>query len=305
MGQSVPTVDDNSGAIKGNTENIAQYLKDLKEFFGAGSNDPLKNNNGFGLSGSLAGDANSVFGSMASNGKDITEKSMLNSNSLTGSAAEKYYGSNESSVCNDPSLLAKGKSALTSAITGKDSTDPETRMYQACNSARNLIALQLQEIFDIITILEKRNNQLRTFLNEGYNNSGDVQKKQYQIAVMQALIQNDMTRLQAALAAYQTKTEFYKQVQAEAQWEILYGKKTANNALQQTFGSGGNVTANSVLQGLGEFDKNTAGVISGGAGVAAATATAASLEAGNLFDSLLSSIGDIYDSVKKKLGINS
>ena len=37
--QSVPVIDDNSGAIKTNTNNISNYLKDIRQFLGADQRD--------------------------------------------------------------------------------------------------------------------------------------------------------------------------------------------------------------------------------------------------------------------------
>ncbi len=265
MGQSVPTVDDNSGAIKSNTENIAQYLKDLKEFFGAGSNDPLKNGQGLNSS-DLNGSGEKGFNNIESlNSKKIVEERLLDSSSLTSEAVRKYYGISDltSNLCTQATL------------SGRVVSDAKTRMAQACNSARNMVALQQAEIFQIIEMLEKRNSKLQAFLNQGYNNSGDVQQKQYQIAVMQALIQNDMARLQASIAAYENKIAFYKQIQAEAERSILYGDKP-------------NLTS-SLASDLSSF--------------AVGAGTMALVEDTGFLDTLVGVVSRAYDSIKNKLGI--
>lgn len=253
-GQSVPTIDDNSGAIKSNTENIKQYINDIRAFLGADDRSRITGN-GLEID----------FGNVKSDSKNLAQGQWTTGDTANfNNAVSTYYGSAvTSSLCNQPPGI--GASQL------------EKDMYQSCNNARNLIALNLYEIHQTISVLEQRNDKLQELIkNWSYNTSGDVQKKQYQIALMQTLIQNDMARLQTSLAAYQTKINLFKQLQAEAEKEILYGKQQSSSALES--------------------------LLTGGGGLVSAGVTMTVLEkSDSLVSNIIGKIGSGLDSVKKQI----
>ena len=152
-------------------------------------------------------------------------------------------------------------------------------MQKACNNARNLIALNLYEIHRLTEVLEERNEALQKLVKKwDYGTSGELQKKQYQLALMQTLIQNDLSRLQASLAAYQTKINLYRQIQAESERNILYGKQTDSASAKLT----------RLAQGAG--------------GIAAAATTIVALEKSNsLVEKLVGGVGKGIDSAKKEI----
>ena len=263
--QSVPVIDDNSGAIKTNTNNISSYLKDIRQFLGADQRD--KTVKGSGLETDVAD-----FKKIESQAKQLTSGQWSNGDEEKfRKAIETYYGKDAatSSMCNK----GGGKSMV------KGTKSDEENMQKACNNARNLIALNLYEIHRLAEVLEERNEALQKLVKKwDYGTSGELQKKQYQLALMQTLIQNDLSRLQASLAAYQTKINLYRQIQAESERNILYGKQTDSASAKLT----------RLAQGAG--------------GIAAAATTIVALEKSNsLVEKLVGGVGKGIDSAKKEI----
>ena len=257
--QSVPVIDDNSEAIKG-------YLDEIRQFLGADKRD--KTVKGSGLETDVAD-----FKKIESQAKQLTSGQWSNGDEEKfRKAIETYYGKDAatSSMCNKES----GKS-LAKGGTKSD----EENMQKACNNARNLIALNLYEIHRLAEVLEERNEALQKLVKKwDYGTSGELQKKQYQLALMQTLIQNDLSRLQASLAAYQTKINLYRQIQAESERNILYGKQTDSASAKLT----------RLAQGAG--------------GIAAAATTIVALEKSNsLVEKLVGGVGKGIDSAKKEI----
>ena len=225
--QSVPVIDDNSNhikgntdKIKGNTDKIKGYLDEIRQFLGADKRD--KTVKGSGLETDVAN-----FKKIESQAKQLTSGQWSNGDEEKfRKAIETYYGKDAatSSMCNKG-----GGKSLAKGGTKSD----EENMQNACNNARNLIALNLYEIHQLAEVLEERNEALQKLVKKwDYGTSGELQKKQYQLALMQTLIQNDLSRLQASLAAYQTKINLYRQIQAEAERNILYGKQVDSPSAQ-------------------------------------------------------------------------
>lgn len=263
--QSVPVIDDNSRAIKANTNNIRDYLKDIRQFLGADQRD--KTVKGSGLETDVAD-----FKKIESQAKELTSGQWSNGDEEKfRKAIETYYGKDAatSSMCNKEG----GKSMV------KGAKSDEENMQKACNNARNLIALNLYEIHRLAEVLEERNEALQRLVKKwDYGTSGELQKKQYQLALMQTLIQNDLSRLQASLAAYQTKINLYRQIQAESERNILYGKQTDSASAKLT----------RLAQGAG--------------GIAAAATTIVALEKSNsLVEKLVGGVGKGIDSAKKEI----
>ena len=264
--QSVPVIDDNSKAIKANTNNIRDYLKDIRQFLGADQRD--KTVKGSGLETDVAD-----FKKIESQAKQLTSGQWSNGDEEKfRKAIETYYGKDAatSSMCNKG-----GGKSLAKGGTKSD----EENMQNACNNARNLIALNLYEIHRLTEVLEERNEALQKLVKKwDYGTSGELQKKQYQLALMQTLIQNDLSRLQASLAAYQTKINLYRQIQAESERNILYGKQTDSASAKLT----------RLAQGAG--------------GIAAAATTIVALEKSNsLVEKLVGGVGKGIDSAKKEI----
>jgi len=263
--QSVPVIDDNSKAIKANTNNIRDYLNEIRQFLGADQRS--KTVKGSGLEMDVAD-----FKKIESQAKELTSGQWSNGDEEKfRKAIETYYGKDAatSSMCNKEG----GKSMV------KGTKSDEENMQKACNNARNLIALNLYEIHRLAEVLEERNEALQKLVKKwDYGTSGELQKKQYQLALMQTLIQNDLSRLQASLAAYQTKINLYRQIQAESERNILYGKQTDSASAKLT----------RLAQGAG--------------GIAAAATTIVALEKSNsLVEKLVGGVGKGIDSAKKEI----
>ena len=263
--QSVPVIDDNSNHIKGNTDKIKGYLDEIRQFLGADKRD--KTVKGSGLETDVAD-----FKKIESQAKELTSGQWSNGDEEKfRKAIETYYGKDAatSSMCNKEG----GKSLV------KGAKSDEENMQKACNNARNLIALNLYEIHRLAEVLEERNEALQKLVKKwNYDTSGELQKKQYQLALMQTLIQNDLSRLQASLAAYQTKINLYRQIQAESERNILYGKQTDSASAKLT----------RLAQGAG--------------GIAAAATTIVALEKSNsLVEKLVGGVGKGIDSAKKDI----
>lgn len=263
--QSVPVIDDNSNHIKGNTDKIKGYLDEIRQFLGADKRD--KTVKGSGLETDVAD-----FKKIESQAKELTSGQWSNGDEEKfRKAIETYYGKDAatSSMCNKEG----GKSLV------KGTKSDEENMQKACNNARNLIALNLYEIHRLAEVLEERNEALQKLVKKwDYGTSGELQKKQYQLALMQTLIQNDLSRLQASLAAYQTKINLYRQIQAESERNILYGKQTDSASAKLT----------RLAQGAG--------------GIAAAATTIVALEKSNsLVEKLVGGVGKGIDSAKKDI----
>jgi len=263
--QSVPVIDDNSEAIKANTNNIRDYLNEIRQFLGADQRS--KTVKGSGLETDVAD-----FKKIESQAKELTSGQWSNGDEEKfRKAIETYYGKDAatSSMCNKEG----GKSLV------KGAKSDEENMQKACNNARNLIALNLYEIHRLAEVLEERNEALQKLVKKwNYDTSGELQKKQYQLALMQTLIQNDLSRLQASLAAYQTKINLYRQIQAESERNILYGKQTDSASAKLT----------RLAQGAG--------------GIAAAATTIVALEKSNsLVEKLVGGVGKGIDSAKKEI----
>ena len=263
--QSVPVIDDNSNHIKGNTDKIKGYLDEIRQFLGADKRD--KTVKGSGLETDVAD-----FKKIESQAKELTSGQWSNGDEEKfRKAIETYYGKDAatSSMCNKEG----GKSMV------KGTKSDEENMQKACNNARNLIALNLYEIHRLAEVLEERNEALQKLVKKwDYGTSGELQKKQYQLALMQTLIQNDLSRLQASLAAYQTKINLYRQIQAESERNILYGKQTDSASAKLT----------RLAQGAG--------------GIAAAATTIVALEKSNsLVEKLVGGVGKGIDSAKKEI----
>ena len=264
--QSVPGIDDNSKAIKANTNNIRDYLNEIRQFLGADQRS--KTVKGSGLETDVAD-----FKKIESQAKELTSGQWSNGDEEKfRKAIETYYGKDAatSSMCNKG-----GGKSLAKGGTKSD----EENMQKACNNARNLIALNLYEIHRLTEVLEERNEALQKLVKKwDYGTSGELQKKQYQLALMQTLIQNDLSRLQASLAAYQTKINLYRQIQAESERNILYGKQTDSASAKLT----------RLAQGAG--------------GIAAAATTIVALEKSNsLVEKLVGGVGKGIDSAKKDI----
>ncbi len=98
-------------------------------------------------------------------------------------------------------------------------------LLSQCQSARNILASQLQEIQAIAAELDARNNALRRMLQDhSYSTLAELQQKQYMMSTLQAIIANDNLRLQASLAAYQGMRQLYQEKYQTAVQQRVTGK---------------------------------------------------------------------------------
>ena len=87
----------------------------------------------------------------------------------------------------------------------------DKQVYPYCLRMRNILGSNLKEIKHISKSLEARNKALEVIMKKEFKTIGELQKKQYEIDVLQAIIANDQMRLQTALASYQAMRELYKE----------------------------------------------------------------------------------------------
>ena len=116
-----------------------------------------------------------------------------------------------------------------------------------CLKARKALDAQLQEIRNISSSLESRNNALRDMLKDNnYGSLAELQQKQYTMLTLQTIIANDNMRMQTALAAYQNMRSLYQE--------------KYNEAAQARMNGGG---ASSLLHSLGRAPIAAAGIAAG------------------------------------------
>ena len=97
-----------------------------------------------------------------------------------------------------------------------------------CMHLRNIMGSQLKEIRNISRNLEARNSALKTIMGAEFKTIGELQKKQYELSVLQTVIANDQMRLQTALASYQAMRDLYRTQYDEALQERNNDKKDSN-----------------------------------------------------------------------------
>lgn len=108
-----------------------------------------------------------------------------------------------------------------------------TEVFVQCMHMRNILGSQLKEIQAISKNLESRNEALQGIMGEKYKTAGELQQKQYEISLLQAVIANDQMRLQTALAAYQSMRDLYKEKYNEALHKRQYGGSSVSNKVAQ------------------------------------------------------------------------
>lgn len=90
-------------------------------------------------------------------------------------------------------------------------------IYTQCMHMRNILGAQLKEIQNISKNLEARNRALQDIMTKNqFKTTGELQKRQYEMSVLQTVIANDQMRLQTALASYQAMRDLYKEQYNEA-----------------------------------------------------------------------------------------
>lgn len=97
-----------------------------------------------------------------------------------------------------------------------------------CLRLRNVMGSQLKEIRNIARNLEARNEALNSIMKAEFKTIGELQKKQYELSVLQTVIANDQMRLQTALASYQAMRDLYRTQYDEALQERNNDKKDHN-----------------------------------------------------------------------------
>lgn len=120
-----------------------------------------------------------------------------------------------------------GKAAEDAYMLNKDACGPSSNggYYNACLSARRMRAQTLMEMDTIMKGVEQRSTQINQLLNNGKNSltAGKMQSLQYRMAGLQALLQNDLARLQVSIAIHKQKVEMYEQQMREERHNSFYG----------------------------------------------------------------------------------
>ena len=164
----------------------------------------------------------------------------------------------------------------------KEEKEKRPEMYKNCLYTRNIMGEQLRALHKISQTLEARNRKLHSLMqNNEYKTIAELQKKQYELNALQAMMLNDNMRLQTTLAAFNTTRDMYNLRYTEAMQEKITAKKddpakaaakkagrvalnaalaaaaTADNgkSLKEQSGLGGGPVNDLVTKGLGFLSK--------------------------------------------------
>ena len=164
----------------------------------------------------------------------------------------------------------------------KEEKEKRPEMYKNCLYTRNIMGEQLRALHKISQTLEARNRKLHSLMqNNEYKTIAELQKKQYELNALQAMMLNDNMRLQTTLAAVYTTRDMYNLRYTEAMQEKITAKKddpakaaakkagrvalnaalaaaaTADNgkSLKEQSGLGGGPVNDLVTKGLGFLSK--------------------------------------------------
>lgn len=107
-------------------------------------------------------------------------------------------------------------------------------LKEKCLYLRNIMGSQLKEIQNVSKNLEARNRALQSIMSKEFKTPGELQKKQYEMSVLQTVIANDQMRLQTALASYQAMRDVYRTQFDELLQERNNDKKDNNNNIKAT-----------------------------------------------------------------------
>lgn len=146
----------------------------------------------------------SLFGSINTTGLSVANQGATNYAGTFTAAANKYLGE-QTSQC---AKMGSGN-------------NPN---YQACIAQRNMKAGALQEMQSLLKGVETRSQQINTLLaaaSKGSKTPGQMQAYQFQIATIQAQIQNDLARMQLSIAVYKQREELYRQQQRDSARKLL------------------------------------------------------------------------------------
>lgn len=108
-------------------------------------------------------------------------------------------------------------------------------LKKKCHHMRNILGVQLKEIQNISKNLEARNRALQDIMTKNqFKTTGELQKRQYEMSVLQTVIANDQMRLQTALASYQAMRDVYRTQFDELLQARNNDKKDNNNNIKAT-----------------------------------------------------------------------
>ena len=111
----------------------------------------------------------------------------------------------------------------------KEEKEKRPEMYKNCLYTRNIMGEQLRALHKISQTLEARNRKLHSLMqNNEYKTIGELQKKQYELNALQAMMLNDNMRLQTTLAAFNATRDMYNLRYTEAMQGKITLKKDQN-----------------------------------------------------------------------------
>lgn len=121
-------------------------------------------------------------------------------------AAEKYLGKNDSCAANEEN--------------GQDSAN-----YKACRAARNRKAQSMAEMEEMMHNAEKRTTQIQKLISaiSTKRSAGELQQAQLEMQGLQALLQNDLAKIQLTLKMQEQREVLYKQEQKDHAANIMQG----------------------------------------------------------------------------------
>jgi hypothetical protein len=90
--------------------------------------------------------------------------------------------------------------------------------YNACIGLRNLRLTTLKETVDLVSVIVTRDGQIKRVIDEGrtVEDSGKLQRLQFELIGLQTRMQNDAMKLQALHFGYKQREKAYEMQMAEA-----------------------------------------------------------------------------------------
>lgn len=145
----------------------------------------------------------------------VALEAMMTTSSIAGGVGAKAVGAVNSAIMGTNTYSSDAGSFFGSSLPACSAKSTRAVFVQ-CMHMRNILGSQLKEIQAISKTLEERNIALQGIMSERFSTAGELQKKQYEISVLQTVIANDQMRLQTALASYQAMRDMYKEKYNEA-----------------------------------------------------------------------------------------
>ena len=123
-------------------------------------------------------------------------------------------------------FLGDKHNACSNGVKGEENTVN----FKACNAARNLQAKSMQDMKVILGEAQLRTKKIQELINESKRDGikpGELQQKQIEMMGMQAMLQNDLAKLQLTLEMHKRRQELYQQEQRDLANAVINGNGKA------------------------------------------------------------------------------